>query len=192
MTLLIVGLVVLLGVHSVRIYADGWRARQVARLGEGPWKALYSLASIIGLALVIWGFGIARADPVVVWNPPASMRHVAALLSVLAFILVAAAYVRGTRIKAAIGHPMVAGVGLWALGHLLANGGLRDVVLFGAFLVWAIVDFGVSRRRDRLAGVTYRANGISRDITAIVVGIAAALAFALYLHGPLIGVRPFG
>jgi uncharacterized membrane protein len=192
MAILILGLVILLGVHSARIYADGWRARQVARIGERPWKAIYSLASIVGLALVIWGFGMARADPVVVWNPPAPMRHVAALLSVLAFILVAAAYVRGTRIKAAIGHPMVAGVGLWALGHLLANGRLGDVVLFGAFLVWSVVDFGVSRRRDRLAGVTYRAEGITRDITAVVVGIAAALGFALYLHGPLIGVRPFG
>ena len=192
MTILILGLVILLGVHSVRIYADAWRARQVARLGEGPWKAIYSLASIVGLALIIWGFGMARADPVVVWNPPASMRHVAALLSVLAFILVAAAYIRGTRIKAAIGHPMVAGVGLWALGHLLANGRLRDVVLFGVFLVWSVVDFGVSRRRDRLARVTYRAEGISRDITAVIAGTAVALGFALYLHGPLIGVRPFG
>ncbi len=192
MTILILGLVVFLGAHSVRVFADDWRARQRARIGERRWKAIYSLVSIVGLGLVIWGFGMTRADPVVVWTPPASMRHVAALLSVLAFVLIAAAYIPGTRIKAAIGHPMLAGVALWALGHLLANGRLGDVVLFGVFLVWSSVDFGASRRRDRKAGVTYEARGFTRDAAAVVVGVAVALAFALYLHGPLIGVRPFG
>lgn len=192
MTLLIVGLVVFLGGHSVRVFADGWRARQIARLGDGPWKGIYSLVSIVGLGLIIWGFGMARTDSVVVWNPPASMRHVTALLSVLAFILIAAAYIPGTRIKAAIGHPMVAGITLWALGHLLANGQLSGVVLFGAFVVWGVVMFAASRRRDRAAGVAYPARGIARDAVAIAVGVAVALGFALYLHGPLIGLRPFG
>lgn len=192
MAVLIFGLVVFLAAHSVRIVADDWRARQIARIGEHRWKGAYSLVSLAGLGLIIWGYGLGRADPLVLWHPPPGMRHVTALASVVAFILIAAAYIRGTRIKSALGHPMVAGVTLWALGHLVASGRLSGLVLFGAFATWGIVDFAASRRRDRLAGVAYPAGSLSRDAIAVVVGIAVAILFALYLHGPLIGMRPFG
>jgi len=192
MTYLVLGLIIFLGVHSVRIFADGWRSAQIARLGPGAWKGIYSVASLAGFVLLVWGFGQARQDPVVLYSPPVAMRHVAALLTLVAFILFAAAEVRGTRIKAAVGHPMVLGVKVWAFAHLLANGRLADVVLFGAFLVWSIVDYMSSRRRDRVAGVTYPAGPVARDLIAIGGGAVAWVAFAFWLHGALIGVRPFG
>jgi uncharacterized membrane protein len=140
MTLLLVGLVVFLGVHSLRIYADSWRTRQVARIGEQRWKSIYSVVSLAGFALLVWGYGVARGTPVVLWTPPLWTRHLASVLTLPAFVLLAAAYVPGNRIKAAVGHPMIAGVKVWAFSHLLANGNLADVVLFGAFLAWAIAD----------------------------------------------------
>jgi uncharacterized membrane protein len=192
MTLLIAGLLVFLGVHSLRIVADPWRGRQVARWGLGPWKGVYSLVSLIGFALIVWGYGVARGAPVVVWVPPTWTRHLAALLTLPAFVLLAAAYVPGNGIKAAIGHPMIAGVKLWAFAHLLANGNLADIVLFGAFLAWAIADFVASRRRDRVAGTVAARGTAGRSLVAVAVGFVAWGVFAFALHGPLIGVRPFG
>lgn len=189
---LILGLVLFLGGHSLRIFAGDWRDAQVARLGELRWKGAYALFSALGLGLIIWGYGIARADPVVLWMPPAWTRHLAALLTLPAFILLVAAYLPGSHIKAKIGHPMVAGVTLWALVHLLANGNLADVVLFGAFLIWAIADFASSRRRDRLAGRSYAAQGWSRDAAVAGIGLAAWAGFAFWGHAALIGVKPFG
>jgi uncharacterized membrane protein len=192
MTTLIAGLVLFLGAHSVRIFADGWRSAQIARAGAGAWKAIYSIVSLAGFAMIIWGYGQTRLAPVDLWFPPAWTRHAAALLTLPAFVLLAAAYVPGTRIKAAVGHPMVAGVKLWAFAHLLSNGRLGDVVLFGAFLAWAIADFIASRRRDRAAGTRYPAGPVSRDVLAVAIGVVAWAAFAFALHGWLIGVRPFG
>ncbi len=191
MTLLICGLLLFLGVHSVRIAADDWRSARIAALGEGPWKLGYTAISLAGFALLVYGYGLARHDPVMLYQPPTWLRHAAAALVLPAFVLVAAAYVKGTHIKAAVGHPMVLGVKVWAIAHLLANGSLADVVLFGAFLAWAVLDFRASRRRDRAAGVTYPAGPWSRDLIAIVAGAIAWIIFGLYLHGPLIGVRPF-
>ncbi len=192
MSLLILGLIVFLGAHSLRIFADSWRTAQVARMGEGPWKGLYSLVSIAGFVLLLWGFGRARADTTVLWQPPSWTHYVAALSTLVAFVLVVAAYVRGTRIKSALHHPMILGVKSWAFGHLIANGTLADVVLFGGFLVWAIVDFAASRRRDRAAGTVYPAGTAGRDAIAIAIGVIAWAAFAFYLHERWIGVRPFG
>jgi len=192
MTWLILGLVIFLGTHSVRIFADGWRSARIAAMGLNGWKGAYTIASLVGFALIVWGYGAARADPVVLYSPPLWTRHLAALLTVPAFVLLAAAYVPGTRIKRAVGHPMVAGVKVWAFAHLIANGTLADVVLFGAFLVWSIVDYLSARRRDRAAGVVYVVGPVTRDVTAVVVGLVAWAVFALWLHGPLIGVRPFG
>jgi uncharacterized membrane protein len=191
MKLLVAGLIVFLGSHSVGVAAPDWRARQVDRIGAGPWKLAYSAISLVGLAMIIWGYGIARAEPIVMWTAPAWGRHVAALLTVVGFVLVAAAYVPGTRTKAALGHPMTAGVALWAFGHLLANGRLHAVILFGAFLAWAVVTYTTRRRRDRGAGTTYGRGNLARDAVAVVVGVVASIVFALYLHGPLIGIRPF-
>jgi uncharacterized membrane protein len=192
MSWLIVGLLVFLVPHSVGLVAPQWRSQQVARLGEKPWKGLYSLVSLAGLVLIIWGYGHARATPVDVWAPPAWGRHAAAVLTVIGFVLIAAAYVPRTKIKAALGHPMTAGVALWAFAHLLANGTLRDVVLFGAFLVWALVTFVIRRGRDARAGTTYPPGSLAKDAIAVVAGVVVAVGFALFLHGPLIGVRPFG
>jgi uncharacterized membrane protein len=192
MTVLIVGLVLFLGTHSVRICANDWRSAQLARLGEKRWKALYSVVAVVGLVLIVWGFGAARQAPVVLYSPPVWARHVAALLMLPAFVLIAAGNMRGTKMKAALGHPMVLGTKTWAFAHLLANGTLADVVLFGSFLVWAIVDFASARRRDRAAGVVYTAGTWSRDAVAIVIGVIAWAVFGFWLHGPLIGVRPFG
>ncbi|HYF58440.1 MAG TPA: NnrU family protein [Burkholderiaceae bacterium] len=192
MTVLVIGLLLFLGVHSVRVFADGWRGAQLARLGEGAWKGGYSLVSAIGLGLVVWGYGLSRGVPVELWSPPTWTRHLAAALTVPAFVLLAAAYVPGNRIRAAVGHPMVLGVKLWALAHLLANGRLGDLLLFGGFLAWAVALYAASRRRDRRAGTRYATGPASRDAIAVVAGLVAWAAFAFGLHGALIGVRPFG
>lgn len=189
---LIGGLVLLLGVHSVGAVAPVFRDRRVASLGLGPWKGIYSLVSLAGLALIIWGFAIARRDPVVVWHPPAWMPHVTALFAVIGFVLIAAAYIPGSRIKAMLGHPMLAGVKTWAFGHLIGNGTLAGIVLFGAIVLWSAWMFATLRRRDRAAGKTYAAGSGARDVAVVVAGIVAALVFAKYLHGPLIGLAPFG
>lgn len=189
---LILGLLLFLGVHSLRIFANDWRDAQVARMGELRWKGVYSLLSAVGLGLIVWGYGLARVDSVVLWLPPVWTRHLAALLTVPAFILLVAAYLSGSHIKAKIGHPMVAGVKIWALAHLLANGNLADAILFGAFLVWAIANFVASRRRDRSAGRSYAAQGGSRDAAVAGIGLLAWALFALWGHTWLIGVKPFG
>ena len=190
MTLLVVGLIVFLGPHSIRIFADGWRSGRIAVLGERKWKLAYSAVSLIGLALVVYGYAQARQVTPLLYDPPRWSRHAAAALVLVAFVLIAAAYVKGTHIKAHVGHPMVLGVKVWAFAHLLANGTLADVVLFGAFLGWAVADYIASRRRDRLAGVVYTAGPWSRDAIAIAAGVVAWWVFAFLLHGPLIGVRP--
>lgn len=192
MTYLILGLALFLGTHSLRIVAGGWREAQLARFGEKRWKGLISLLSALGLGLIVWGYGMARADPVVLWMPPTWARHLAALLTLPAFVLLVAAYLPGSHIKARVGHPMVAGVKLWALAHLLANGNLGDVLLFGAFLAWAVADFISARRRDRLAGRTYPVCCWTRDASVTAIGLLAWALFALWGHVWLIGVKPFG
>ncbi|KUE90018.1 NnrU family protein [Cupriavidus necator] len=192
MTVLVLGLLIFLGSHSVRMVADPWRTAQIARLGPRRWKGLYTLVSIAGLALVVWGYGLASADPVMAWTAPVWGRHVAALLTIPAFVLIAAAYVPRNRIKAALGHPMLAGVQAWALGHLLANGTLAAVVLFGAFLAWAVADFVSARRRDREAGTSYPAGTPARDAMVAVVGLAGWVLFGFVLHEWMTGVRAFG
>ncbi len=192
MTILILGLILFLAVHSVRIFADDWRTAQLRRYGTGPWKLGYSLISIIGFVLIVWGFSLARNEPVLLWTPPTAMRHVAALLTAIAFVLVAAAYVPRNAIKARLHHPMVLGVKVWAFAHLLANGSLADVILFGSFLVWAIFSYSAARKRDRMANTQYPAGTTTGTIMAVVVGLVIWALFAFWLHGLLIGVRPFG
>lgn len=192
MLALILGLLIFLGVHSTRLFAADWRTAQVERRGLRAWKGLYSVVVLVGLLLIIWGYGQARLAPTWLWVSPVWTRHLAALLTIPAFILLAATYVPGTHIKARVGHPMLLGVKFWALAHLIANGTLADLLLFGGFLAWAVALYVVLRRRDRLAGVSYPAAGVSRDGIAIVIGLVAWVVFALWLHGPLIGVHPFG
>jgi len=189
---LIVGLVLFLAPHSVRIFAEPWRTRRIAAMGLAPWKVVISVLSIVGFVLIIWGYGQARMAPVPLYSPPLWTRHLAALLTMPAFVLLVAAYVPGTRIKRAVGHPMVLAVKLWAFAHLLANGTLADVVLFGTLLAWAVLDYIAARKRDRAAGTVYAVGPVSRDLVAVVAGLALWAVFAFWLHGAWIGVRPFG
>ena len=192
MSLLILGLVLFLGTHSLRIFADGWRTTTRARMGEGAFKGVYTLLSLAGFALICYGYGLARQSPVVVWQPPVAMRHVAALLTLVAFIFLAASGVPRNSIKSRLKHPMVLGTKVWAFAHLLSNGNLADVVLFGTFLVWAVLNFRAARGRDRAQGITYAAGTVSGTAITVVVGVVLWVVFALWLHGMLIGVRPFG
>ena len=190
MGMLILGLALFLGVHSTRIVADGWRTAMIKRLGAGKWKGLYTLLSLAGFALLVWGFGLARQQPVVLWSPPFFMRHVAWLLTLIAFVLLAAAYVPRNAIKARLHHPMVLGVAFWALAHLLANGNRAHSVLFGSFLVWSLLSFHAAHKRDRAAHSLYPAGTASGTAAAVLAGVAAWAVFTFWAHGVLIGVRP--
>lgn len=190
MTILIIGLLVFLGLHSVNILSPQKRQAFVGRLGEKKWKLIYSVISLIGLFLIIRGYGESRLDPTWLWMPPAGLRHLALLLTVPAFILLAAAYVPNNRIKAKLQHPMFAAVKIWAFAHLLANGSLADVLLFGSFLVWAIAGFAVSRRRDRMNNIQQSTGTAKSDITTVLVGVVSWAVFAMLLHTLLIGVNP--
>jgi len=192
MTLLLTGLLLFLGVHSTRIVAEDFRSRQIARMGDKAWKGLYSLASIAGFVLMVWGYGLARQEPIVLWATPVWLRHVAALLTWVAFVMLAAAYIPGNHIKATLQHPMVLGVKVWAFAHLIANNTLADLLLFGSFLVWAVLSFRAAKARDRAAGTTYPRGSLVRTLITIVAGTAAWIAFAVWAHAAWIGVRPFG
>ena len=193
MLTLIAGLILFLGVHSVRIFADDWRTRQQQKWGADAWRGVYAVLSLAGLVLVIYGFGLVRNAPVVVWIPPVGMRHAASLLTLLAFILLAAAYVPGNAIKARVHHPMVAGVKLWAVAHLMANGNLGHLVLFGSFLAWAVLDFISARQRDRRnPPATRPVTTLSATLITVLVGVVGWLVFAFWLHGLLMGIKPFG
>ena len=191
MLILILGLIIFLGTH-VFTMRRGVRAEAIARLGEGRYKALYSVLSAIGLVLVVWGFGRYRAnDWVDVWYPPVWTRHLALLLVLAAFISVTAAYVPG-RIKSALKHPMLVGVKFWALAHLLANGDLGSILLFGSILAWAVMArISAKRRRDEVldhGGPVVEPAGWRNDILAVVIGTVAWFVFARWLHPLLIGV----
>ncbi|EEE06620.1 NnrU family protein [Burkholderia multivorans] len=192
MLVLIAGLAIFLGVHSIRIVAEGWRAAMIARFGANGWRARFSIVSIVGFVLIVRGYGLARENAALLWVSPVGVRHLTGMLTAIAFVLLAAAYVPRNRIKTLVGHPMAAGVMVWAIAHLLANGTLHAVVLFGAFFVWSLADFVVLRARDRRDGVRYPAGGLAGDVGTVVPGLVAWAVFASFLHGWLIGVRPFG
>ncbi len=190
MSILLIGLAIFLAIHSVSIINDPWRNRMVAKLGELPWKAIYTLLSILGLVLIIQGYGLARADAVVLYSPPTWLSHLAMLLLVPVFPLLLAAYLPG-RIKIITKHPMLVSTKLWALAHLLTNGMLADVLLFGAFLIWAVVDRISMKHRTQRPLPGPPASRIN-DIIALVGGLALYVAFVLWLHAWLIGVSPIG
>lgn len=191
MTYLILGLCVFLGVHSVRIVADGWRRRMRALVGESVWRAGFGGLSVLGFLLMVWGYSLARQTPIQIWSVPMAMRHLSALLTLLAFVLLAASYVPANHIKARLRHPMVAAVTLWALAHLLANGNDYQIVLFGSFLVWSIFNFRAARQRDRLEKSPPLSSKRGATVITVALGVTLWLTFTLWLHGLLIGVRPF-
>lgn len=192
MTLLILGLLIFLGLHSLRIVAEPTRQRWLGRLGEQRFKGLYSLAALLGFALICWGYGLARQAPVVLWASPRGLSHLAAALTLPAFILLVAAYVPGNSIKARLGHPMLLGTKLWAAAHLLANNTLADVLLFGGFLAWSVLCFRAARRRDAVQGVVRPAGSAGKTVVVVIAGTVAWAAFAFWAHAALIGVAPFG
>lgn len=190
MLILVAGLALFLAVHSVRIFDGDFRRRFIERRGEGLWKGVYSLISLLGLVLIVWGYGLARQDPVVIWDPPVWTRHLALLLNLVAFILLGAYLAPAGRLKPALGHPMVLAVKVWAFAHLLANGTLADVLLFGSFLVWAIADYANSRRRDRREGIVRIRGPISGDLLAALIGVILWGVLIGGVHQWLIGVSP--
>ncbi|MBC7620089.1 MAG: NnrU family protein [Candidatus Saccharibacteria bacterium] len=192
MVYLILGLVLFLSVHSVRIVAEGWRTQTLTRLGNGTYKSIFTILSLLGLGLIVWGFGVARETPNMLWMPPRGMRHAAALLTLIAFVLLAAAYVPRNAIKARVHHPMVLAVKTWALAHLLCNGSLAHVILFGSFLAWGVANFIAARKRDRALGTSYPAGTLVGTVSTVAVGLTAWAAVAFWLHGWLIGIRPLG
>lgn len=190
MPILVAGLIVFFGLHSISIISHGARELAVARFGAGAYRAAHSILSVVGLALIVWGYGLAREAPVIVFDPPMFLRHLSALLLLPVFPLLLAAYLPG-RIKAAVRHPMLAAVKIWAFSHLLVNGTLADLLLFGTFLVWAVADRISLKRRESTLPVPVIAGGPTNDVLAVVLGLLLYAVTAFYAHEWLIGVAPF-
>jgi uncharacterized membrane protein len=190
MIYLTAGLVLFLGIHCIRIFADHFRTRQLASMGERRWKLVYTVISLAGFVLIIWGYGQARQAPIQLYTPPAWAPPVVAVLMLISLVLIVAANVPGNHFKQKIGHPMLAGTKVWAFAHLLSNGTLADVALFGGFLVWAVLCFASMRKRDRAAGKTYRPGTIMGDLIALAIGGIVWAAFAFWAHAWLFGVKP--
>ncbi len=188
---MILGLALFIGSHSVRVVAEPWRQQQIARLGEPVWKGGISVLALGGLVLAVYGYGLARADGTWLWVPPEWTAHAMALIMIPAFILLVAAFAPANRLRRSVGHPLVLAVGLWALAHLMANGRLEDLILFGAFLAWALVVFVAARRRDREAGRTFPEPRRAGDAVAVGGGLVAYIVFAVFLHVPITGVPAY-
>ena len=188
---MILGLVLFLGAHTLTTQRE-LRASVIASTGEGGYKIGYTLASVAGLALVTWGFANYRATGWIdVWYPPRALKHIAVALMLPAVILVVAAYLRG-RIYTAVKHPMLSGVKLWAAAHLLANGDLGSIILFGSFLGWAVYDRISLKHRADAGAPPIPVGGPANDLIAVAVGIVAYLALAFAFHPVVIGVPVFG
>jgi uncharacterized membrane protein len=189
--LLIAGLALFLGAHTLTTMRDA-RAALIARLGAGGYKVVYALVSLAGIALAAWGFSVYRATGWInVWHPPLVLRHIAVGLMLPAVILVVASYIRG-RIYTAVKHPMLAGVKLWAVLHLLANGDLGSIILFGSVLAWAVYDRISLKRRSDPGAPPIPVGGIGNDVIAVVVGIVVYAALAFAFHPLIIGVPVIG
>jgi uncharacterized membrane protein len=188
---MILGLVLFLGVHTLTTQRE-LRASVVASTGESGYKIAYALVSVAGLALVTWGFSTYRATGWIdVWNPPTAFKHITVALMLPAVILVVASYIRG-RIYRTLKHPMLTGVKLWAAAHLLANGDLGSIILFGSFLAWAVFDRISLKRRPDAGGPPIPVGGPGNDLIAIAVGVVAYLALAFAFHPVVIGVAVVG
>ena len=209
MTQLILGLILFLGAHSVRIWADGWRNQTIEAYGEKAFKGVYALVSILGFYLLVVGYGEARLQTVALWNPPIFTKHISMLLMLLSSILLMATYIPRNHFKMRLGHPMVLSVKVWALSHLLANGNLADLVLFGSFLIWAVLNFRSARARDRalLLNLNDAEDPAAEPLTesestnqpklfstiiTLVGGMAIWALITFVLHAKIVGVSPMG
>lgn len=192
MALLLVGLVLFIGIHSIRLFAYEWRESMIEQLGKKNWQLLHAAVAFIGIMTTIMGYGYARYSAEWLWFPPVWTRHLAALLVLFSFVFIAAAAMPYSKIKSWVGYPMAIGIKLWAFAHLISNGTTADVVLFGSFLAWAILNYSISRRRAREQGITFAAPSFKFDLLALVIALVAYLAIAFYLHALLIGVAPLG
>jgi len=199
MTQLILGLVLFLGAHSVRILADGWRDQTIAAYGEKAFKGVYTLVAILGFYLLVVGYGEARLQPLALWNPPIFTKHISMLLMLLSSILLIAAYIPRNHFKMRLKHPMVLSVKVWALSHLLANGNLADLVLFGSFLIWAVLNFRSARARDRAQVQNSDANeeaplkpNLLATLIALFGGMGLWAVITFVLHAKVVGVAPMG
>ena len=189
---LIVGLVLFLGIHTLQSLAPQARQNAIARWGTLGFKAGYALMALVGLYLLVQGYGLARLEPVVLWTPPRGMQHATILLMWVAMVLLVATYVPGNQIKAKLRHPMTLSVKVWALGHLLSNGNLADVILFGGFLVWSVLVFRAARQRDRMSLHSGPEGKLVGTLLAVVLGTGIWAAFLMGgLHLWLVGVMPF-
>jgi uncharacterized membrane protein len=191
MALLVLGLFLFIGTHAFTM-ARASRGALVARLGEGPYKGLYSLVALAGVVLISIGYGQYRQDgSIPVWDPPVFLRHLATLLVWFAFVFFVAAYLPGRIRSFAKGHPMLLGLKIWAAAHLIANGDLGSILLFGALLAYGVVARISAKRRDEVrdhAGPAARPSGWRNDVLALAIGTAAYVVFAFWLHPWLIGV----
>ena len=188
MWMLIAGLCLFFAVHSVSIVAPEWRDRVAVHFGANAWRGVYSVLSLAGLVLVGHGFALTRAAPVVLYTPGPALQMAARVLMLLVFPLLFAAYWPG-RIKTATRHPMLAAVKVWALAHLLANGMLADVLLFGGFLLWAILD-RISLRHRPVRELRAAPPGRWNDLIAVVAGLAVYGLMVAWAHQRLFGVSP--
>lgn len=192
MLVLILGIVVFLGIHSVRIVAPQWRLARIAQWGEGKWKGLYSLVSLVGLVLLVWGFGMARPEAPILYEPPVWMKHIVLLLMLFAFIFLGLFIAKAGKLKPALKHPMLIAIKTWALAHLLANGDLASLILFLSFLAWAVFDRIALKRQARagLAPAVIAPGPASNDVIGIAIGLVLYGLFIWKLHALLIGVSP--
>ena len=191
LVVMILGLILFLGVHTLTTQRK-LRAQVIAATGEGGYKIGYTLASFAGLALIIWGFALYRATGWYnVWNPPTALKHIAVALMLPAVIMVVASYIRG-RIYTTLKHPMLTGIKLWAASHLLANGDLGSIILFGSFLAWAVYDRISLKSRSDAGAPPIPVGGPGNDLIAIAVGLVAYLALAFAFHPVVIGVPVVG
>ncbi len=191
MIILILGLVLFLGMHSVRMVAPDLRARVIEQRGENAWKGIHTVVSLVGFVLIIWGYGMARFEGPILYTTPFWFGHITLLFMLVSFVVLMAAYTPPGRIKAAVKHPMLLAVKLWAFSHLLINGDLASVLLFGSFLVWAICD-RISESRREKAGISKPPEpGPARnDLIAVGVGVVLYILFVWRLHEWLFGVPP--
>jgi len=182
MLYLILGLALVLGLHSVRIVAEPWRLGTIERIGVPAWRGVYSLLSIAGFLLIIKGYGEPDTLVAPLYELPSWVRLLSIALMLPAAVLLVAAYVPGTRIRQAVGHPMMLATRVWAGAHLLSNGRPADVLLFGSFFAWAVFAHHAARRRDRAAGIAYPARGLERDLIALLAGAAAWGVVLVWAH----------